>query len=96
VATKAIADALLAGVPPPRSQTFASLISCSRSVTTTNPALRREFPQLQRRTLEDWLRDEGWAGRRAGAVKRDKMGRPLRGAAAAGPLDHPERPQLTD
>ncbi len=47
------------------------------------PALRREFPQLQLRALEDWLREEGWAGRRVVAVKRDKMGRPLPGAATA-------------
>ncbi len=37
--------------------------------------LRRDYPQL--RTLEDWLREEGWAGRRAVTVRRDKIGRPL-------------------
>jgi hypothetical protein len=49
------------------------------------PALRREFPQLQLRTLQDWLREQGWAGRRAVTVRRDKMGRPLPAAAAPGP-----------
>lgn len=40
-------------------------------------ALQRDYPQLQLRTLEDWLREEGWAGRRAVTVRRDKIGRPL-------------------
>jgi hypothetical protein len=40
-------------------------------------ARRRGYPQL--RTLEDWLREEGWAGRRTVIVRRDKMGRPLPG-----------------
>ena len=40
-------------------------------------ALRRDYPQLRLRTLEDWLREEGWAGRRAVTVRRDKIGRPL-------------------
>jgi len=43
------------------------------------PALRRDYPQLRLRTLEDWLREEGWAGRRAVSVRRDKIGRPLPG-----------------
>lgn len=40
-------------------------------------ALRRDYSQLRLRTLEDWLREEGWAGKRAVTVKRDKIGRPL-------------------
>ena len=43
------------------------------------PALRRDYPQLRLRTLEDWLREEGWAGRRAVTARRDKIGRPLPG-----------------
>ena len=43
-------------------------------------ALRRDYPQLRLRTLEDWLREEGWTGRRAITVMRDKIGRPLPGA----------------
>jgi uncharacterized protein YbjT (DUF2867 family) len=39
--------------------------------------LRREFPELQLRTLEDWLLEEGWENRREVATKRDKIGRPL-------------------
>jgi hypothetical protein len=27
-------------------------------------ALRRNYPQLRLRTLEDWLREDGWAGKR--------------------------------
>lgn len=42
-------------------------------------ALRRDYPQLRLRTLEDWLREEGWTGRRAVIVRRDKIGRPLPG-----------------
>ena len=42
-------------------------------------ALRRDYPQLRLRTLEDWLREEGWAGRRVVTVRRDKIGRPLPG-----------------
>jgi uncharacterized protein YbjT (DUF2867 family) len=42
-------------------------------------ALRRDYPQLRLRTLEDWLREEGWTGRRAVSVKRDKIGRSLPG-----------------
>jgi len=42
-------------------------------------ALRRDYPRLRLRTLEDWLREEGWAGRRAITVRRDKIGRPLPG-----------------
>jgi hypothetical protein len=46
-------------------------------------ALRRDYPQLRLRTLEDWLREEGWAGRRAVIARRDKIGRPLPGASPA-------------
>ncbi len=47
-------------------------------------ALRRDYPQLRLRTLEDWLREEGRTGRRAITVRRDKMGRPMVGAAPPG------------
>jgi len=40
-------------------------------------ALRRDYPQLRLRTLEDWLREEGWAGKRAVTIRRDKIGRPV-------------------
>ncbi len=46
--------------------------------------LRARHPELELRTLEDWLRDEGWEGRRAVTTRRDKLGRPLPGAPAAG------------
>jgi hypothetical protein len=46
-------------------------------------ALRRDYPQLKLRTLEDWLREEGWAGRRIVTVKRDKIGRALSGGSPA-------------
>jgi uncharacterized protein YbjT (DUF2867 family) len=39
--------------------------------------LRGRYPELQLRTLEDWLREEGWENKREIAVKRDKIGRPL-------------------
>ncbi|MET8875616.1 NmrA/HSCARG family protein [Nocardia sp. NPDC004604] len=39
--------------------------------------LRRRYPELNLRTLEDWLREEGWENKRTISVKRDKMGRPL-------------------
>ena len=41
------------------------------------PALQRDYPEIELRDLEQWLREEGWTGRHAVAVKRDKMGRPL-------------------
>ena len=47
--------------------------------------LRRDYPQLRLRALEDWLREEGWAGRRAVTVRRDKIGRPLPGATPPAP-----------
>ena len=39
--------------------------------------LRARYPELELRTLEDWLREDGWANRRTIGVKRDKLGRPL-------------------
>jgi uncharacterized protein YbjT (DUF2867 family) len=39
--------------------------------------LRRDHPDLRLRTLEDWLREEGWEGKRAITVQRDRIGRPL-------------------
>jgi hypothetical protein len=39
--------------------------------------VRQRYPELQLRTLEDWLREEGWGGKRTITVKRDKIGRPL-------------------
>ncbi|WP_433732677.1 NmrA/HSCARG family protein [Nocardia sp. CA-129566] len=39
--------------------------------------LRRRYPELQLRTLEDWLREEGWENKRTISVKRDRIGRPL-------------------
>jgi uncharacterized protein YbjT (DUF2867 family) len=37
--------------------------------------LRTRYPELGLRTLEDWLREEGWENRRAITVRRDKIGR---------------------
>jgi uncharacterized protein YbjT (DUF2867 family) len=39
--------------------------------------LRSRYPELGLRTLEDWLRDEGWENKRTITVKRDKLGRPM-------------------
>jgi uncharacterized protein YbjT (DUF2867 family) len=39
--------------------------------------LRERYPELRLRSLEDWLREEGWENRRAITVKRDRLGRPL-------------------
>ena len=39
--------------------------------------LRARYAELQLRTLEDWLRKEGWEGKRERTVRRDKLGRPL-------------------
>ena len=36
--------------------------------------LRARYPELQLRTLEDWLREEGWEGKREITVSRDKLG----------------------
>ena len=41
------------------------------------PALRRDYPDVSLTSLEEWLRREGWAGRREITVKRDSMGRPI-------------------
>jgi uncharacterized protein YbjT (DUF2867 family) len=39
--------------------------------------LRARYPELGLRTLEDWLREEGWENRRTITIKRDKIGRAL-------------------
>jgi uncharacterized protein YbjT (DUF2867 family) len=39
--------------------------------------LRARYPELELRTLEAWLREEGWENKRTISVKRDKIGRPL-------------------
>jgi uncharacterized protein YbjT (DUF2867 family) len=39
--------------------------------------LRSRYPELGLRTLEDWLREEGWENKRAITAKRDKLGRLL-------------------
>lgn len=39
-------------------------------------SLRDRYPDLGLRTLEDWLREEGWENRRTITVQRDKLGRP--------------------
>jgi hypothetical protein len=36
--------------------------------------LRARYPELQLRTLEDWLREEGCEGKREMTVRRDKLG----------------------
>jgi uncharacterized protein YbjT (DUF2867 family) len=41
------------------------------------PALRRDYPDVSLTSLEEWLRKEGWQGRRQITVKRDSMGRPI-------------------
>ena len=41
------------------------------------PALQRDYPELSLTSLEEWLRVEGWEGKRKVAVKRDRMGRPI-------------------
>jgi uncharacterized protein YbjT (DUF2867 family) len=45
--------------------------------------LRGRYPELGVRTLEQWLREEGWENKRAIRVKRDKLGRPLEPANAS-------------
>jgi uncharacterized protein YbjT (DUF2867 family) len=40
-------------------------------------ALRRDYPEVPLRSLEEWLREEGWEQKRRITVKRDKMGRPI-------------------
>ena len=39
--------------------------------------LRDRYPKLELRTLESWLREEGWENRRAVSARRDRLGRPL-------------------
>ena len=39
--------------------------------------LRARYRELQFRTLEDWLGEEGWEGKREITARRDKLGRPL-------------------
>ncbi len=39
--------------------------------------LRAQYPELELRTLEDWLREEGWENKRTITESRDKLGRPL-------------------
>jgi uncharacterized protein YbjT (DUF2867 family) len=41
------------------------------------PSLRREYPDVELMSLDDWLRREGWEGKREIKVKRDSMGRPV-------------------
>jgi uncharacterized protein YbjT (DUF2867 family) len=43
------------------------------------PALRRDYPEVHLTSLEEWLRQEGWEGKRIITVKRDKIGRPISG-----------------
>jgi uncharacterized protein YbjT (DUF2867 family) len=45
-------------------------------------ALRRDYPEIPLTSLEEWLRREGWEGKRAATVQRDSMGRPKVGASA--------------
>jgi hypothetical protein len=44
------------------------------------PALRRDYPEVPLTSLEEWLRREGWQGKREITVKRDSMGRPIAAA----------------
>jgi uncharacterized protein YbjT (DUF2867 family) len=39
--------------------------------------LRRDYPEIHLTSLEEWLRSEGWENKKAIAVKRDRIGRPL-------------------
>ena len=41
------------------------------------PALRLDYPEVPLTSLEEWLRREGWQGKREITVKRDSMGRPI-------------------
>lgn len=47
--------------------------------------LRSRYPELGLRTLEQWLREEGWENRRAITQRRDKVGRPLSGDTSQAP-----------
>ena len=44
-------------------------------------ALAADGAEIVAGDMEDWLREEGWAGRRVVTVERDKIGRPLPGAS---------------
>jgi uncharacterized protein YbjT (DUF2867 family) len=44
------------------------------------PALRRNYPEVLLTSLEQWLRREGWEGKREITVKRDNIGRPIQPA----------------
>ena len=39
--------------------------------------IRAHYPNLQLRSLDDWLREEGWASKQAITTNRDKLGRPV-------------------
>ncbi|HEY5188015.1 MAG TPA: NmrA/HSCARG family protein [Solirubrobacteraceae bacterium] len=39
--------------------------------------LRERYPELRLKSLEDWLREDGWENRRALAREHDKLGRPI-------------------
>jgi uncharacterized protein YbjT (DUF2867 family) len=41
------------------------------------PAQRRDYPEVHLTSLEEWLRQEGWEGKRTITVKRDRIGRPI-------------------
>jgi uncharacterized protein YbjT (DUF2867 family) len=41
------------------------------------PALRRDYPGVPLTSLEEWLRREGWQGKREITINRDSMGRPI-------------------
>src|SRR5262249_44165843 len=62
------------------------------------PALRRDYPAVPLTSLEEWLRREGWEGRRQITVRRDSMGRPIsaaqndRGGGRAGRSGSPVQP----
>jgi hypothetical protein len=58
------------------------------------PALRRDYPEVPLTSLAEWLRREGWEGKREITVKRDSMGRPAPAAlpaSAGGPSRRPPR-----
>jgi hypothetical protein len=48
-------------------------------------ALRRDYPDVSVTSLEEWLRREGWAGKREITVRRDSMGRPISAALPVSP-----------
>ncbi len=47
--------------------------------------LRSRYPELGLRTLEQWLREEGWENKRTITQQRDKVGRPLSGETSPAP-----------